>query len=349
MKRRSPAELHADAVEALGEALAQLGLQTLREVPNADVVADVVIDSSDGPIRLEVKAASVADPSRIRSSVEAWAAARRPGTHPILVADYVPDETRALLRAHGWGYLDRRGALYLRVDHLWINDTTLEPVQRELSAPGSPIGGRVGLGVALCLLMEPHAGHGGRELARRVNASPSTVHAAVKRLQHHALVDGRLRPLVPELFEVVAAEWRPQRIPVSREPDPTDNRVLGVLPPDGVGEWVVGGDVAAAAWGAPVVIGSGAPPDFYVPSTAIMRRAIRQLGETGFEQRRAAVAVAPTPIATAQAFQPHSWATPWLHWSIAHPVVVALDLAQDRSRGREIIDDWTPEGFDRVW
>jgi len=343
VKRRSPAELHADAVEALGEAFAQLGLQTATKSSNADVV----IDGSDGPIALEVKAAAVADPSRIRRQLEAWAAT--PGTCPILVADHVPDETRALLRAHGWGYLDRRGALHLRVGHVWINDTTLDPIQRERSAPASPIGGGVGLGVALCLLMEPHADHGVRELARRVEASPSTVHAAVKRLQSHALVDGRLRPLVPELFEVVAAEWRPQRIPVAHEPDPADSGALGVAPPEGAGDWVVGGDVAAAAWGAPVVTGAGAPPDFYVPNAAIMRRAVRRLGETGFEQRRATIAVAPTPLATAQPYEPRSASTAWPHWSIAHPVVVALDLAQDRSRGREIIDDWTPRGFDRVW
>lgn len=346
MKRRSSAELHADAIEALGEAFAQLGLQVTRgQSPSADVV----VEGSDGPIHLEVKAVSVADPLRIRRQIEAWATsvAATSGTRPMLVADHVPDETRAVLRESGWGYLDRRGALYLRVGHVWINDTTLDPIDRERPAPASSIAGSVGLGVALCLLMEPHVDHGVRELARRVQASPSTVHAAVKRLQSHALVDGHLRPLVPELFEVVAAQWRPQRIPVAREPDPSDDAVLGVLSSEDAGSWLVSGDVAAAAWGAPIVIGSGAPPDFYVPSAAIVRRAVRRLGEAGFEERRATVAVAPTPLATAQPYEPQP--TSSLHWPIAHPVVVALDLAQDRSRGREIIDDWTPKGFDRVW
>lgn len=340
--------MHADAIEALGEAFAQLGLEATRgQSPSADVV----IDGSDGPIHLEVKAVSVADPLRIRSQIEAWetSAAATSATRPMLVADHVPGEVRELLRSHGWGYLDRRGSLYLRAGRVWINDTTLDPIDRERPASASSIGGSVGLGVALCLLMEPHVDHGVRELARRVHASPSTVHAAVKRLQNHALVDGRLRPLVPELFEVVAAQWRPQRIPVAREPDATDHAVLGVLSSEDAGSWLVSGDVAAAAWGAPIVMGSGAPPDFYVPSAAILRRAVRRLGEAGFEQRRATVAVAPTPLATAQSYEPGFASTPWLHWSIAHPVVVALDLAQDRSRGREIIDAWTPRGFDRVW
>jgi hypothetical protein len=34
-------------------------------------------------------------------------------------------------------------------------------------------------------------------------------------------------------------------------------------------------------------------------------------------------------------------------WPLAHPVAVALDLAQDRARGREILDDWSPP--ERVW
>jgi hypothetical protein len=34
---------------------------------------------------------------------------------------------------------------------------------------------------------------------------------------------------------------------------------------------------------------------------------------------------------------------------VANHVVVALDLAQDSGRGREILDAWNPEGHIRVW
>jgi hypothetical protein len=36
---------------------------------------------------------------------------------------------------------------------------------------------------------------------------------------------------------------------------------------------------------------------------------------------------------------------------VAHPVVVALDVAQDRARGREIVAAWDPTdlGVIRVW
>jgi len=37
-------------------------------------------------------------------------------------------------------------------------------------------------------------------------------------------------------------------------------------------------------------------------------------------------------------------------WPLAQPLFVALDLAQDPGRGREILNDWTPpEPWHRVW
>ena len=46
----------------------------------------------------------------------------------------------------------------------------------------------------------------------------------------------------------------------------------------------------------------------------------------------------------------YSLAAPWLEWPLTHPLFVALDLAQDRSRGVEILSDWAPPSeFRRVW
>lgn len=45
-------------------------------------------------------------------------------------------------------------------------------------------------------------------------------------------------------------------------------------------------------------------------------------------------------------------ATGWANeiWPLAQPLFVALDLAQDPGRGREILADWTPpEQWHRVW
>jgi hypothetical protein len=38
-----------------------------------------------------------------------------------------------------------------------------------------------------------------------------------------------------------------------------------------------------------------------------------------------------------------------MKWPVAHPLFVALDLAQDTGRGREILDAWTPTEGTRVW
>jgi hypothetical protein len=118
------------------------------------------------------------------------------------------------------------------------------------------------------------------------------------------------------------------------------------LEPDGPG-WAVAGTVGAAAWGAPVVVGSNYPPDFYVLTTAELRQATLRLGEASrFEDRACTVAVAPTPLVCVDRF-PRS--DDWGQWSFAHGLFAALDLAQDRARGAEILESWNPTEFARVW
>jgi hypothetical protein len=42
-------------------------------------------------------------------------------------------------------------------------------------------------------------------------------------------------------------------------------------------------------------------------------------------------------------------ASEWGHWRFAHGLFAALDLAQDQARGAEILEDWNPKDFTRVW
>jgi hypothetical protein len=266
----------------------------------------------------------------------------------VLVADQLSEAARDLLRESDWGYLDRRGALWLRRTDMIVNDTSLPPLDRPQSTRDGPIRGRVGLGVALRRLMRPSADESVREIAGVLGASPSTVHDALSRLREHALVDARGAPLLPDLFDAVTSVWRPERVSVRRQPQLGDSE-LGLHDGDGNGGWIVSGDVAAAAAGARIVVSSGAPPDFYVPTQAVMRRALRRLGQCDYDERGATIAVAPSPVVIAERSDPNSLATPWLEWPIAHPVVIALDLAQDLARGREILDEWTPQDVTRVW
>lgn len=345
--RTSPQELHSGAVEALLDALRDAGLTASRV---AD--ADVAVRGPTGVILVDVDAASVIDEDRARARLATGRAATR-GRMCVIVADQISESARELLRRSDRGYLDRRGALWLRAPGLVVSDTSLAPLGRRRPRRDDPIRGRVGLGVALRRLMHPELDESVRDIAAVLGAAPSTVHDALARLREAALVDRTGRPLVPDLFDAAAAVWRPERIPVRRLPRPDDSD-LDVSPHADAGGshvpgWVVGGDLGAAAAGAPVIVSSDAPPDFYVPTDAELRRAVRRLGECDLDEREASVALAPSRIVTLERVEPPSFATPWLHWPIAHPVVLALDLAQDLARGREILDQWTPEGFRRVW
>ena len=206
------------------------------------------------------------------------------------------------------------------------------------------------MGVALQLLMHPERASGVRDLARAVGCSPSSAHAALSKLRDAALVEPDGRPLVPALFWATADAWHPVRTPVAREPLPGDLDIdLGF--DDAHSGWVVSGNVAAAAWGAPLAVGSASPPDLYVPAMRDLRQATRKLGAASWADRAATVSCTGIAAVTSERTMRHQpLATPWLHWPLAHPVVVALDLAQDRSRGVEILEGWkSPDGYRRVW
>jgi hypothetical protein len=349
--RVSRPELERDAIDALATALTDAGLLVHPEIASGGGVVDLVLDGPGGPISLEVKATSVAEPGRIATMIDSAngtsLGSRADAT--ILVADELSDASRKLLRERGWGYFDRRGRLWLRTKGVTINHTELQPQPRHRSdAPGTnPLTGRVALGMALWMLMHPDHTAGVRALSRELECSPSTAHDAMKRLKGAALVRPDNAPLLPELFWAVADVWRPERHYVVRDPAPDDAATLG-LGEDGLA-LVISSDVAAAAWGAPVVVQSGARADFYV-APAVLQRAVRRLGPANETEAGASLAAAPIRAVWKEGFNHPSRATPWLHWPLAHPVVVALDLAQDRSRGREIIADWDPpDEMRRVW
>jgi hypothetical protein len=58
------------------------------------------------------------------------------------------------------------------------------------------------------------------------------------------------------------------------------------------------------------------------------------------------IAVAPTPLICVDRL-PRS--DQWGQWSFAHGLFAALDLAQDRARGAEILESWNPKEFARIW
>jgi hypothetical protein len=131
--RASRDSLQTDAVDALKVALTQAGLQVLGEASDGPVGPFLVVDGPNRSVTLEVKATSVADPGRVNAMLrdsERHRPSQPPADAVVLVADEVSKASRDLLREHGWGYLDRRGRLWLRTKGLMINDTDIEPQPR---------------------------------------------------------------------------------------------------------------------------------------------------------------------------------------------------------------------------
>jgi hypothetical protein len=362
--RTSATELDRDSVDALADTLRSSTGSFARSVrvrPSADV--DILVRLTDGRILVgEVKAAAYAEPARIAKALPEWtrelkraraAAGQGGNAFGVLVADAVPDATRALLRDAGWGWFDRRGQLFLQAPGMLVNDTAVQahPRTPATSSPPAPIRGRAGLTVAAALLTSPDEPPGVREVARASGLAPSTISTAVKALRESSLVAGDGRPLVPELFWAMSDVWAPERVPLASAPEAGAASRLGLkLRQLDAPGWALSGTLAASAWGAPIPVQSGYPPDFYVPSQREATLASRQLRPTSWDSRGCTVAVAPIRQAAVPRYDPSSFAVAWLEWPITHPVFVALDLAQDRSRGVEILSDWTPPTeFRRVW
>ncbi|MGH9016473.1 MAG: hypothetical protein ACRDY1_01880 [Acidimicrobiales bacterium] len=269
----------------------------------------------------------------------------------MLVADAIPQSVRALLKDAHWGYLDRRGHLRLEAPNVLI-DADVHPSLPGRQRMKEPLRGLAGRSYAAAVLMNRRNPPGVREVARAVGMSASAVSDSARLLREASLVERDGRPLIPDLFWALAEVWKPHFVPLARQPDP-QLLLLSLLEeinfenPELSG-WAVTGTAAAVSWGAPIAAISTTPLDFYVPSENAARRAMLALdAAANWEQRRCAVAVAPTPLAClSRQERPNVL---FGEWPVTRPLFVALDLAQDKARGVEILNDWTPEGDVRVW
>jgi hypothetical protein len=301
-------------------------------------------------IPIEIKAASVITPeavTRLVASIDK----RRKAVARVAVGDLITGAAQQALRDAGWGWLDRRGHFVLRTKGVHIDADLPADERPTVGATLKPISGTAAISWAGALLLAPEDPPSMREVARRVSFSHSAIVAASKRLKAASLIRADGRPLVPELFWALAEEWHPNVVALAQLPPVGDTGTYGALGVNLEGDepgWAVAGTVGAVAWGAPVVVGSGYPPDFYVRSAVELRQATLRLGEAPrYEERACTVAVAPTPLACAQRFDRDS--SEWGHWRFAHGLFAALDLAQDQARGAEILEDWNPKDFTRVW
>jgi hypothetical protein len=324
--RTSASDMLALAVADLAAAAGAVGV-------GVSTVGDrsLTLTFDDSDLELDVVPAAYATGPRVDEIVHG-AASR----NAVLVADRITSEAREKLNAAGWGWLDRRGHLRLRAHGVLI-DTAVEPSAGDGAPPTEPIRGRAGLAVAYRLLTNPTEPISPTRSS--LSFAPSTISEAVSRLRDTSLLEEDGTPLLPELFWVLADHWRTDRVWLAKEP-PAEEANGHDLESSG---WCVSGTVAAAEWGAPVVSLVGAPPDLYVPGPAALNIAARRYG-TAQDPHTAAASIAVAPVSDVTAHREPPRSQPW---PLAHPVAVALDLAQDRARGREILEDWSPP--ERVW
>lgn len=248
-----------------------------------------------------------------------------------LVADRISAEARRLLADGGVAWLDRRGHLQLRGATVHI-DADVPPLVRPEPARVTDIFVPTGLDIGIALLLEPEEAHRTMEVATLIGRSPGRVSEILAAMRDRGLIDRQCRPSIPDLFDEMADAWAPSW------------RLLGTLPQPDADLFRLSGTLGAVSHHAPVVATADWPAELYVENESELRAVLRSHGAPAGMPLAGRVAVCPSRF---------GWSVPagisHTEFPVANHIVVALDLAQDRGRGREILDGWEPEGHVRVW
>jgi hypothetical protein len=349
MPRRTTDALQQDAQQALLDALTELGVdaRVATDPRRSDDGPDFLVDVGGVTFAVEAKSlVTGADRGLLARRFRGW------GLPGIVVADRIAGDAKAAMRKFGLNYFDRRGELRIVAPPLII-DTIVPGVARSGGVPAGPLTSQVAKEVAIASLLTPDRPHGVREMAAYIERAPSAVSNAMAQLREDGLLTSRGEPVVPDLFHELAAVWRRSPFPLADLPKPGAAPVnrqldLGLDEPESTTGWALTDTVAAASWGMPIVARGDYPPDFYVPSDSVVRRARALLGDAETAEGRACtVAVAPVRLVCRKRLD-HARSSGEL-WPVANHIVVALDIVQDRARGAEILDSWHPEGIVRAW
>ncbi len=342
-----------ESVELVVAAFAQLDIAVAASSgPDADVVLD-----PDGIHQvLEIRRHSLVSADVVRTALDRhrWRPLHGEEEVPvlILVGDRVTADARRLLLEARCGYVDLRGRVDIRSPRLLVGGD-IEPLV-ERAGPKNPLATKAGLQVAIALLTDPERAVVVRELARELRRSPSTVSEVLSALGDDRLIDERRRVTDEKLFWSVADHWPTRREGLAAIPTPgafdqlTRPLRLGLEDVQGQEGWALTDLAAAGVWGAPVAVRADQSLDFFVPDGNVARRARTLLGVARTaEEAACTIRVAPVPEICRHRYDS---SRNQFEWPLVHPVVVALDLAQDRGRGREIVTEWNPaSGWVRVW
>lgn len=263
----------------------------------------------------------------------------------VVVADRISEAARLELAANGWGWFDRRGHLRLSAPSLQVMSTFDRPRRANVAIRHASTFPPVGIEVAVALLKEPGRDWKVTDLAATLGRSAGGVSERLTALRDAGLVDRRNRPLCPDLFWELVVPWHVK--PVGLASFPGLDGPFSQLSWLGIpGDWVLTDTRAAVMLGAPLLAGTAVAPDFYVPQPSVVDSALSH-----FAGARADVAATVREIRYAGIHESEPFDRTAAGFGIAHPVVVALDLAIDRARGREVVESWDPTalGVTRVW
>lgn len=308
---------YVDLAREVGDALRAMHLD-VREVDGA-----LTIDGTRVALNLLERAHPT--PAELRDVVDTLR-----GNEPaVVVADRISAPGRELLRDVGWGWLDRRG--HVRV---WTPGIRVEgPVPARDNDPSPPSDNAwttVGLEIALSALIDPERPVTARAVAPVIGRSVGAVHQIIGRFKHLGLIGSSTRlPLLPDLFWETTAHWPDDAwvpLPVSLED------LAEVVSADAL---VRVDERAATLGGARIPAAGDLPARVYVTAPGVLRRARRLQDATG--TTRTWVREAPVEWIPVRDDLPPNVDHPW---RIAHPLLCAIRLARDPSRGREIVRDW---------
>ena len=269
----------------------------------------------------------------------------------IVVADRIAADAKQSMREAAVNYFDRRGELRIVSPPLFV-DTLVESALPMAGGRSGSLDSQVAKEVAIACLLTPDQPHGVRQIARYIDRAPSAVSNAMAGLRDDGLLTSAGEAMVPDLFHALLMVWRRRAVPLAALPETGAREVrrlgLGLNEPEDPTGWALADTRAAASWGIPIVAAGDYPPDFYVPSESALRAARSYLGEaTNPASRACTVAVAPVRLVCLRRVD-HSRLT-GKQWPVANHIVVALDIAQDRARGLEALDQWRPEVIVRAW
>lgn len=342
-----------DGIDELADAVAAVGLKFVRaneaNHPHAD---GVLVLPDNRQLLVEVKTSSLMTAKGLRDQLQLWSHELRSNTVGVVVANRITADARKELRAAGWGWLDTRGHLRLAAEGLLV-DTNV-PAAMHAPRQREPFAGQVGIELASAMLLTPDHVVSIRPLAMQIGRAPSSVSDTVAAFRDAGLITPAGHPRTPELFWELASRWKCAELAVADEPRGGLLDVLRVNFDDFDTEgWALSDSRAAAVYGAPIAIRSNHPPVLYVPDERVMRRAAKLLAPVREHATPAAVLrVAPTTLVCIHRQDPVNFPGNGNseHWPMTRPLFVALDLAQDPGRGREILDGWNPpEPWPRVW